>query len=203
MEKQRRPAAAAAVAHEEAAAGPMAALTLAAHAAAGAGQQQGRWHVPDEESTLDLMAQVLVSRRQLADEHTAELGNMGAGVAGPLPLEAAASQDGEQQDCAAPTTAALLSRAMGSGTAAALAAAASSEQHPISSLRADDPLTTAAAAAADVPQSFQAMPRAGLHSLAAPGAFCPCTQTCGTAARREHTAPAPLQWLPAAAGPAA
>ncbi|PRW58927.1 hypothetical protein C2E21_2145 [Chlorella sorokiniana] len=149
VEKQRRPAAAAAVAVEEAAAGPMAALTLAAHAAAG---HLGRRHVPDEESTMDLMAQVLVSRRPLTDDHTAELGDMVASAAGSPPL--APADDQEQQERPAPTTAALLSRAMGSGAAAAVAAAGSSEHHPISSLRADDPPSTAAAAAAaGVPQS--------------------------------------------------
>ncbi len=80
VEKQRRPAAAAAVAEEEAAAGPVAALALAAAAAAGhemaapslaaSARHQvqhslaaDRWHGADvEESTLDLMAQVIHSR---------------------------------------------------------------------------------------------------------------------------------------------
>ncbi|KAI7842302.1 hypothetical protein COHA_003942 [Chlorella ohadii] len=118
VEKQRRPAAAAAVAHEEAAAGPVAALALAAHAAAG---QQGRRHMPDEESTLDLMSQVLVSRRPLADEHMAEMEDVAAAAGSPpwAAPAAGAAQDEEQQERPAPTTAALLSRAMGSSAAAA------------------------------------------------------------------------------------
>ncbi|KAL4445739.1 hypothetical protein ABPG77_008938 [Micractinium sp. CCAP 211/92] len=103
VEKQRRPAAAAAVAEEEAAAGPVAALALAAAAAAGhemaapalaaSARHQVQhslaadlWHGADvEESTLDLMAQVIHSR-PAAEELREDMPHAASAVlAAPMP----------------------------------------------------------------------------------------------------------------------
>lgn len=214
VEKQRRPAAAAAVAEEEAAAGPVAALALAAAAAAGRdmaapslgaaparqqaehGLAAARWHSLDaEESTLDLMAQVIHSRPaagQLEDDvgHAARAAAYPAGsteeawavapaqLASPLAQAAAEAQ--------APSTAFLLNRALGSTAAAAPAAAGGSSQMA-ATLHADQARQPALAAAAvlglqSAPRSERSKPQLEQAIAAALGRTTTAAPTAAAAA---------------------
>lgn len=170
VEKQRRPAATAAVAAEEAAAGPVAALALAVQAAAGGGyggsvagaQQHQRQHQQqgsmDEDSTMDLMSQVLGRRGAdgAADEPTEDISGAAAALGSTRFAVVAASPPPPARLAQPPSTAALLSRALGgNGTAAAAAGG----DHPINSRRAEPqqpaPAAPPSAALATVQQSAQ------------------------------------------------
>lgn len=209
VEKQRRPAAAAAVAQEEAAAGPVAALALAAAAAAGhevaspsparqqaqqAQQSQAvdRWHSVDvEESTLDLMAQVIHSRPASGaqGQHTPraayDAGEMAAAVAAAERASSAAQPAGELQPC---STAALLSRAMGSTAAAAPYPGGG--KRAASSLHAAPSVPTAAA-----PVGVQSAPRS---ELSKPQLEQAIAAALGRSAAAGEAGPAPAGTIPVA-----
>ncbi|KAL4425881.1 hypothetical protein ABPG75_009897 [Micractinium tetrahymenae] len=224
VEKQRRPAAAAAVAQEEAAAGPVAALALAAAAAAGcevAGpppaaapvQQQvqqslafDRWHSADaEESTLDLMAQVIHSRPAAREEreefmpsatYAAGSSQLAAAAAPTEPASPPPRPAAEQQP---PSTAVLLSRALG-GTAAA---GADGSGQAASSLRTEHlPLAAGAAPGLQsAPRSERSKPQLEQAIAAALGRSTTAVPAAATTAAAAPTPAAPAAALAASTAP--
>ena len=184
IEKQRRPATAAAVVAEEEAAGPMAGLAMAAQASA-AEVADGRRVVHEEESTLDLMSQVLLNRRPAGEEQTDDI-SRAAAVASSTHFGFSAAALGVVHEQPAPASVA--------------AAAAAGPSSALQTGPRDKPQLEAAIAAA-LGRSTTAAPTPAAPA-ATPAAAAPATTRPALPASVARAPPAPLA-APAATAAAA